>query len=254
MDFVLTADLDWASDYCIDHFLRIAGRFSVRPTLFVTHESAAVRAAEADGRAALAIHPNFLEGSSHGNDPASVIGHVLRLVPNAREVRCHRFFDSAEIQRALVERGLTVDSNACRHLERGLRPERLTSGLLRLPVFFEDDVHWNRGLAWSFAAYQADFFGPGLKVLNFHPFFVALNVPDAAFYIRHKPLITTLTGADAAALRHGGAGAETFLKECLGAVQAAGHRFVSLAQLVEANPGWRSAEPATYRSPPEMRA
>jgi hypothetical protein len=239
MDFVLTADLDWASDYCVEHFLGIAARFSVTPTLFVTHDSPVVRAAAAEGRAELAIHPNFLEGSTHGSDPASVIAHVLRLVPNAREVRCHRFLDNAAIQRALVEHGLRVDSNACRHLERGIGPERLASGLLRLPVFFEDDVHWNRGLAWNFKSYESDFFSSGLKVLNFHPFFTTLNVPDADFYARHKRLIETLTADEAAALRQRGPGAETFLMECLGAILAAGHRFLSLAQMVEANPGWQ---------------
>ena len=242
MDFVLTADLDWASEYCIDRFLGIAGSFAVTPTLFVTHRSAAVRQAHAEGRAELGIHPNFLDGSSHGSDPGAVIEHVLGLVPNARLVRCHRFFDSVSIRHALVEHGLTIDSNVCRHLKRGLKPERLASGLLRLPVFFEDDVHWNRGGDWSFDAYATDFFSPGMKVLNFHPFFVALNLPDATVYARYKPMIRSLTAEQAAILRHPGPGAESFLIEALEAILAAGHRFVTLGQLVDANPAWLRRE------------
>ena len=51
MDFVLTSDLDWASEDCVADFLQIAGRFSIKPTMFVTHDSAVVRRAAASGLA-----------------------------------------------------------------------------------------------------------------------------------------------------------------------------------------------------------
>jgi hypothetical protein len=250
-DFVLTADIDWASEYCIDHFLGIADRFSLKPTLFVTHESAAIRKAERDGRAELAIHPNFLAGSSHGATPDAVIDHVLKLVPNALAVRYHRYFGAPKAEDALAERGLRYDSNVCRHLEPGLLAERLASGLLQFPVFFEDDVHWDHGLSWDFPTHAAAFFSPGLKVLNFHPFFVALNVPGASFYTRQKQHIATLTAPQAALLRHPGAGAETFLVTCLEAILATGHRFRSFGELVDGNPAWhRSSRPrVTCQSP-----
>jgi len=241
IDFVLTADVDWASEYCIEHFLRIADMFSLKPTLFVTHESPAIRKAGSDGRAELAIHPNFLAGSTHGTSPDAVIDHVLKLVPDALAVRCHRYFGGAKTEDALAERGLRYDSNVCRHLQPDLMPEPLASGLLRLPVFFEDDVHWDRGLSWDFAAHAAAFFSPGLKILNFHPFFVALNVPSASFYARHKRHIPTLTAQQAELLRHPGAGAETFLIMSLEAILAAGHRFLSLGELVEDNPAWKQS-------------
>ena len=53
MEFVLTSDLDWASEYCIENFLFIADRFSIKPTIFVTHESAAIRKAHEAGRVEL---------------------------------------------------------------------------------------------------------------------------------------------------------------------------------------------------------
>ena len=236
IDFVLTADVDWASEYCIDHFLSIAARFSITPTIFVTHSSPMLRVAGAEGRAELAIHPNFLGGSSHGAAPDDVIDHVLGLVPDAVAARCHRYFGGPDIEQALASRGLLYDSNVCRHMQPDLKPERLASGLLRLPVFFEDDVHWDRGLSWDFAAHAAAFFSPGLKILNFHPFFVALNVPDASFYKRSKAHIPTLTAGEAERLRHPDAGAETFLIEAIEAILAAGHRFLPLGTLAEQSP------------------
>src|SRR5690348_14834767 len=73
LDFVLTSDLDWASEDCIAVFLEIAERFAIKPTIFVTHESPAIRRAAAAGIVELGIHPNFLPGSDHGADAGSVI-------------------------------------------------------------------------------------------------------------------------------------------------------------------------------------
>jgi hypothetical protein len=234
MDFVLTADFDWASEFCIEHFLNIARRFQVRPTLFVTHESAAATTAAAQGRAELAIHPNFLPGSTHGDSVGSVTQHMLALVPGALAYRCHRYTDSSLIRHAMAAHGVKIDSNACLHLERGLGATELEPGVSRFPVFFEDDVHWSRRLGWNFGDFAADFFSRGLKILNFHPFFVALNVPDSDYYARHKPYIPQLTREQRHALRHSGQGTETFLIEALEAILAAGHRFVPLTELASA--------------------
>jgi polysaccharide deactylase WbmS-like protein len=231
MDFVLTSDLDWASDYCIENFLALAARYSIRPTIFVTHASAAIAKADRDGRVELGIHPNFLPPSTHGDSFENILTHVLGLVPQAVAVRCHRYLAGPEIERMLAERGLRIDSNACRHLEGGLAPLDLPIGLRRLPVFFEDDFHWLQAMSWRFADHASAFFSPGLKILNFHPFFVALNAPDAAFYLCHKPRIPTLSANEAAQLRHRGKGAGTFLIEALAAIRAAGHRFVTLSEL-----------------------
>src|ERR1700741_4382576 len=116
LDFVLTSDLDWASEDCITVFLEIAERFTIKPTIFVTHESPAVRRAAAAGDAELGIHPNFLRGSDHGADAGSVIDTVQALAPQAIAVRAHRYLSSPVISTLLAERGLTIDSNCWRHL------------------------------------------------------------------------------------------------------------------------------------------
>ncbi len=255
MDFVLTSDLDWASEDCVADFLQIAGRFSIKPTMFVTHDSARARRAAASGLAELGIHPNFLPGSDHGKDPVSVLGFVQRLAPKAVAMRAHRYIGSPEISSLLAARGITIESNLCRHLALGIMPEILPGGVLRLPVFFEDDIHWMDGGDWSFDTHRYAFLAPGLKILNFHPFFVALNAPDAAFYQRHKQHIKSLTGEQAARFRHQGAGARSFLIEAITAVLAAGHRFVSLGELAAGLRGRETPQtprPAAHLSPLSM--
>lgn len=231
MDFVLTADLDWASEHCIEDLLGLAAGYGVRPTLFVTHASALVAQAARRGAAELGIHPNFLPGSTHGSTIDEVIGHVLGLVPTPVAVRCHAYADSTHIARALVARGLRLDSNLCLHLQSDLRPLHHWAGLVRLPVFYEDDVHAALALDWRFEAHRERFFSRGLKILDVHPFHTALNVPDESFYRRHKSHIPTLDAAGARAMAHRGPGARSFLVEAIEAVLDGGHRFVTLGEL-----------------------
>lgn len=229
--FVLTSDLDWASEYCVAAFLELARDYGIVPTLFVTHQSEAAAAAARAGRCELGIHPNFLPNSSHGASVDAVIRHVLELVPEPVATRSHAYADSSAIAMALVGHGLRVDSNLCLHLQEELPPLRHWSGLLRLPVFFEDDVHWHQGREWSFAPYRAAFRSDGLKILNFHPFMTALNSPDQAFHEANKRHIPSLDAATAAVIGHRGPGAATFLREALEGILADGGRFVTLGQL-----------------------
>jgi hypothetical protein len=232
VDFVLSSDLDWASEYCIENFLSIADQFSIKPTIYVTHKSPALQHALKHDRVEVGIHPNFFQPSSHGKTTDEIIAHVTKLAPRAKSVRCHRHLSSVEIENALVRSGITVDSNTYGHLQRGIRPSRLASGLLRFPVFFEDDLHWMKAdMSWKFSDYQPAFFEPGLKILNFHPFLVALNAPAADFYLRHKHHIQTLSATEAEELRYKGSGAATFLTEAIAAIQSSGHRFVTLSEL-----------------------
>ncbi len=231
--FVLTADVDWASDYCIEELARFANGHGITPTMFVTHDSPVLAALRAERRAELGIHPNFLPGSSHGGGPAVVIAHMLSIEPRPVATRSHHYAESAEICRALVANGLRIDSNLCLFLQPGLKPLHHWSGLVRLPCFWEDDVHWERGFEWDFARLRATFLTPGLKLLNVHPFMFALNIPDAAFYARHKRLIPTLDTTQAGQLRFAGRGAATFLADLVEAVRAEGFRFTTIGDLAD---------------------
>ena len=77
--FVLTSDIDWASDPCISELTDFAAGLGIRPTLFSTHVSALVSRLGAEGAAEIGVHPNFLPNSSHGGDIASVVDALRRL-------------------------------------------------------------------------------------------------------------------------------------------------------------------------------
>ena len=230
--FVLTADVEWASDFCIDALASFANDRHITPTLFVTHKSHAIAALQAQRRVELGIHLNFMPGSSHGAEPQAVVENLLDIVPRPVATRSHHYLDSSAICRALTNKGLRVDSNLCLLLQPRLEPLLHWSGLLRLPCFWEDDVHWERGLPWDLNRLREAFLTPGLKVLNVHPFMFALNIPNRDFYAHHKPLIPMLDASIARRLRFEGQGTATFLAALVDLVHAQGLGFTTLSQLV----------------------
>jgi len=120
------------------------------------------------------------------------------------------------------------------------------SGLLRFPVFLEDDVF----LQWALPdlnTHQASTLlcTPGLKILNFHPALVALNAPSFAYYDAQRK---TLFGkGDSQCERFRGRGVETVLRELIAAVRHAGFGFTAFPDVVEA--AYRSAPDGLYGWP-----
>lgn len=230
--FCLTSDVDWASEFAIDTFLELLNEFGVKPTIFATHASPRLDAALARDEVELGIHPNLLPGSTHGHDVASVVDHLCGLFPAARTFRAHAFRDDTPLTDELVRRGFVYDSNLCLFLQSDLTPLRHHSGLVRFPVFWEDDVHYrNTGGDWDVAKYLPAFTTPGLKVLNVHPFMVAANIPNAYYYRSVKAHIPTLGPENIDRVRYDGEGVGTFLRRLLEALSARGERFYTLGAL-----------------------
>jgi hypothetical protein len=229
--FALTSDTDWASEHAIEQLLGFAAARGIRPTVFLTHESPALQRAAAAGAAELGIHPNFLPGSSHGADVDAVIAHAFGLVPGTQLWRSHAFLDGTHIALKLFKAGIRIDSNLCLYMQQGLQPLEHWVGIRRFPVFWEDDVHWHRGGAWSFGQYEKEFFAPGLKIINVHPFIHALNIPDDHRYQAVKSHIPALTADSAKALRWAGPGSADFLAALADTVAARGLRWHTLTEL-----------------------
>lgn len=229
--FVLTSDIDWASEFAIAGLLNFARARDIHPTLFVTHPSPEIDRAAVAGEIDRGIHPNFLPGSSHGADPDAVIACCMALAPGTRLWRSHAYVDGTYVALKLHQAGIRIDSNLCLYMQRGLSPLDHWVGIRRFPVFWEDDVHWHRGGSWDFARYREDFFSPGLKVVNVHPFIFALNLPDEAAYRSAKVRIPDLEAESAASLRWNGAGPATFLAALDVAIRDSGRRWWSLGEL-----------------------
>jgi SAM-dependent methyltransferase len=229
--FVLTSDIDWASEDSIDDLVGILDRFSVKPVIMATHESAVIAGRAEAGQIELGLHPNFLPNSTHGTNVTEVIDHMFRLFPNATTFRSHSFVDSTAISREMTRRGIRYDSNLCLYMQSNLVPLQHESGMIRFPIFWEDDVHRYRGGSWHIQDVLEHFLTPGLKVLNVHPIWISMNIPDDEFYQAHRKAVRSLTRPEFERLRHRGAGARTFLIDLLTAITRMGHRFHTLADV-----------------------
>lgn len=220
----VTFDVDWAPDWAIAMCRDLCAEAGVPATFFVTHDSPVTRELMNDPRFEVGIHPNFLPGSSHGGDLRSVLDFSLRLVPGARAMRTHALYQSTQLFRLIADAypQVTVDCSLFLPFERDVRPlhyhvGETGAGLLRLPFYFEDDLaaEWP-GFRWDAEIPPAE----GLKIFDFHPMYVALNVLDMAPYRRLKASLGArrlhdVTRAEVAPLVHRGAGDRDFLMRVL---------------------------------------
>lgn len=231
--FCFTTDVEWSPEWAIADVLDFFRERGIPLTPFLTHESPLLRAAyeRPEMRRRAGLHPNFLPGSSHGRTRDEVIDSVLGLWPDAVSFRSHCFYEDSPTVLALRRRGLLYDSNLCLFLQPGCVPLLHHTGLVRFPVFWEDDVHFGRELPFRFEAYERYFETPGLKVINLHPLLFALNVPSAEFYAAHKHLNGERDPRTGLLARHPGAGSRTFLAELADHVLARGARAVYLDDL-----------------------
>lgn len=232
--FAVTADVDWASEACISHLMATFEASAIKPTVFVTHASAALSRCQDRGITELAIHPNFLPGTTHGDTLDGIVAHVKALVPAARGSRSHAYAMSSHIIRALRPH-VEYDSGPMAFMNVGLRPIYHAPGFVRYPVFWEDDAHWEIYDDWDLARVRPAFETPGLKIIDVHPFFFALNVPNNDFYVRHKAHIQTLSKDEMIERRFSGRGCADLTTDLLSWISSSGYRCMCLADLHDWN-------------------
>jgi len=231
--FAFTADQDWAPEWAAELFLAELRRFQIPLHIFRTNPSATFDRAVARGEAEQGWHPNFLAESTHGSSIAEVIEYCKRNFPGATTVRSHCYSEDSFSWRALREAGIEADSQLATRFQGHLLPLHHRTGIVRLPVYFEDDVFFDvheDGL--NLDAIAPTLFTPGLKILNFHPTFVGCNTPSREYHERMKPRIFA-PGLTSEGLVWQGRGTMTVLRELLDRILSRGHRFQTFHSVVD---------------------
>jgi hypothetical protein len=208
----ITLDTDWAPDFMIDAAADALINRGVRATWFVTHASPAIdRLREHPELFELGMHPNFLDGSTHGATPAEVVAHCAKLVPEARAVRTHCLLQSTPLHDALLENSaVEIDVSlflpGARHLEPVVQWSP-SGRLLRLPYVWQDNMEMYAPTPdWDTVAALA---APGLRIFDFHPVHVWLNSASFEPYENMKTRfdLATIEPADTARYRNSRPGA-----------------------------------------------
>lgn len=218
----ISFDIDWAPDFMIDGLSALLARTPRPFTVFCTHDSPATRRLLALPGCEVALHPNFLAAAEPGGDSAPLAAREARILddlrarfPDARGVRNHALYYHSRLLALFHRASVSYLSNDLCFLAPGLAAHRDWSGLVRVPIYWEDDVHcvyFDRRFDLDALALDR----PGLQVLNFHPVHVYLNTADLMDYQRAKPALADRARAEA--LRHLGAGVRTLLEDLLAAV------------------------------------
>ncbi|MCA9666960.1 MAG: hypothetical protein KC503_15280, partial [Myxococcales bacterium] len=132
-----TFDIDWAPEFMIDELRTLLAEHALPATVFCTHESDATRRLLALDHVEHGLHPNFLVA----REEAQVLDDLRGLYPGARVARNHALYYHSRLLALLHRAGIEAFSNTLMFLEPGLHPHYDWSGLVRLPIFWEDDVH-----------------------------------------------------------------------------------------------------------------
>lgn len=233
----VTIDIDWAADFMIDQVAEILAEHTIPCTWFCTHATPALARLRARSELfELGIHPNFLPGSTHGEDMDAVLSHCLKIVPEAVSSRSHAVVQSGRLLSHLLSQ--TPIRNECSTFlpeMGGVYPLRhqLQSGVLtRLPFIWADDYHLCKQTpAWSASSLVQS---PGLKVLTFHPVHIYLNSPSLAFYDEMRPLVSSGTQDQIAANTYKGDGIGTLFRNLCRRLGTAGSDLI-LSRIADLN-------------------
>jgi hypothetical protein len=237
--YVLTADQDWAPEWAMAKFLRFLSEAEVPVHLFVTNSSPALEEA-ASPQVTVGAHPNFMAGSSHGSAPEEVIATCRALVPDARTVRSHAHAEDSHTLALLIDAGFDTDSNLSLFLQPGIVPLIHSTGILRLPVFLDDDslLLWDRDGRLDLEPVKRALATPGLKILNFHPTLFAINCPSGSYYDTHRDDLYA-SGEDPVAPFEG-RGIATVLEELLDWLRSEGREVRAFPEIAAGT--WRDLE------------
>ncbi len=231
--FVLTGDQDWAPEWANETYLERTGKWAQPLHVFRTSPSGRLDHAAKNGEIDQGWHPNFLPGSSHGATVDEVVKYCQRMFPGARTSRSHCFAEDSFRMRALAKAGIVADSQNPTPCQGFLLPMIHPSGILRLPVYFEDDIAFDASdRAFTIDVFRKTLFTPGLKILNFHPTFVGCNTPSLAHYTSVRDRIFN-TNEPAEGVLWKGRGTATMLNELMSEILSAGHKFDFLHSVVD---------------------
>lgn len=164
---VFSLDVDWAPDCVLEWALAQFTKRSLPVTVFATHATALLNNPP-DG-VEVGIHPDFFRNPDHEQH----IHELMALYPEAKGVRSHGLFEYSNLINCYRRCGLTWDSSQLLYRCDHIRPYRHPSGLIRLPIYWEDDDYFSDNPDWNIEHLHLD--TPGVKCFDFHPIHLYLN-------------------------------------------------------------------------------
>lgn len=230
--FVLTTDQDWAPEWALAELLEWSVDHQLPLHVFRTGPSQVLDEAVASNLTTQGWHPNLAAGSSHGSSLEEIVEWFSATFPRSRSVRGHGFQESSAAWAAFSEVGIRFDSQFPSAFSAHLVPTVHFTGIIRLPVFLEDDL-------WLLAhpgVHEVTplghrLFSPGLKIFNLHAAHLALNTPSTSAYETARAEFYSASSSPA--LRHQGVGIRNLFDDIVSKITASGGAFESFDALCD---------------------
>jgi len=186
----LTFDMDWCADEVLSYTLDLLERYNIKATFFVTHKTTLLTRMRKNQNIELGIHPNFnplLNGNfQYGKTIDEVVQFYKQIVPESVSVRSHSLTISTPILNVFENHDLKYECNQYIPLNSNiiLKPYKHINKVIRIPHFWEDDLHCIYQDSWYLDKYLNY---DGLKVFDFHPNNLFLNCAREEHYLSAKP-------------------------------------------------------------------
>lgn len=177
---VFSLDADWVSDEILEWAIGLFKNEGWPVTVFATNASEVLRRSHNDPYVDISIHPDFFQN----NDHEKTILELIKLFPDSKGVRSHGLFEYANLLNLYRKHGLSWDSSQLLYLCRNIMPYRHPSGLIRLPIFWEDDDYFSDNPDWRVERLGLE--KSGVKCFDFHPIHLFLNTYIASQYTYAK--------------------------------------------------------------------
>ena len=211
----LSFDLDWAPEHVLEDLYSFLKDMDACVTVFVTHHSQAVQKISKLPNVEIGLHPNFLQDGSKAQSTSEHEKHRLaelkNLFPQAEGLRSHDLYSRSGLLKLLHEKKIAYVSNEVRFLTEGLQPFYDWTGMVQLPIFWEDDIHclyMDEDFSLSFDQEHS-----GIRIFNFHPIHIYLNTPHFNHYKQAKDKMKD--EKELIKLRYKGKGVRSIFKQYL---------------------------------------
>lgn len=186
----LTFDTDWAHEDYVNYTLDLLTNFQRKSTWFITNDflnkPKLLSRLENDSNIEIGIHPNFnpslLGHEGYQASVEKILQQLLDIVPTAKSVRSHSLCQNTRMSDIFAEYGLTHECNDFVPWESGIKlgAFKMPNGITRAPHFWEDDIAANAGLPFDDSSIFTE--TSGLKIFDFHPIHVFLNMENMELY------------------------------------------------------------------------
>lgn len=125
-----------------------------------------------------ATHP-FLREFYKLDEMFAPLDRLMEQIPAAVGNRCHQLTCNGALYRRLGEVGFLYDSCWPMYMHNHIKPIRLHTGILELPIFYAENLIIEQGMT---RAFLDGLRAPGLKVLLFHPVHIFHNSNNKTYY------------------------------------------------------------------------